>query len=126
MKFLSHIFTWWNDYTLGTRLFTAMNGKLVGEDEAGNRYFREKKGEKRWVVYNGEVEASRIPPDWHAWLHYTVDTPPSEQPLPRKAWEKDHLPNLTGSVAAYLPPGSLAEGGQRARATGDYEAWRPE
>lgn len=126
MKFLAHIFTWWNDYTLGTKLFTACKGELVGSDEQGNRYYRERKGARRWVVYNGEVEASRIPPDWHAWLHHTVDAPPTERPLPRKVWEKDHLPNLTGTPGAYLPPGSLAERGQRSRASGDYEAWRPE
>jgi NADH:ubiquinone oxidoreductase subunit len=43
-----------------------------------------------------------------------------------KPWEKEHLPNLTGTAAAYRPPGSLLGGGQRAPATGDYEAWQPE
>ena len=126
MSFLSHIFTWWNDYTLGTRLFTWRKGQLVGSDDQGNRYYRERKGDRRWVIYNGVVEASRVPPEWHAWLHRLADSPPSERPLPAKSWEKEHLPNLTGTVGAYFPPGSLNEGGRRARATGDYEAWQPE
>ncbi|MBW7835673.1 MAG: NADH:ubiquinone oxidoreductase subunit NDUFA12 [Sphingomonadales bacterium] len=126
MSFLSHIFTWWNDYTLGTRLFTWRKGQLVGADAEGNRYYRERKGDRRWVIYNGVVEASRVPPEWHAWLHRLVDSPPSERPLPAKSWEKEHVPNLTGTVGAYFPPGSLNEGGRRARATGDYEAWQPE
>lgn len=126
MSFLSHIFTWWNDYTLGTRLFTWRKGQLVGTDAQGNRYYRERNGERRWVIYNGAVEASRVPPEWHAWLHRLVDSPPSERPLPTKLWEKEHAPNLTGTVGAYFPPGSLNEGGRRARASGDYEAWQPE
>lgn len=126
MSFLSHIFTWWNDYTLGTRLFTWRKGQLVGTDAEGNRYYRERKGDRRWVIYNGVVEASRVPPEWHAWLHRLVDSPPSERPLPTKPWEKEHMPNLTGTAGAYFPPGSLNEGGRRARATGDYEAWQPE
>lgn len=126
LKFLSHIFTWWNDYTLGTKLFTWRKGELVGEDGQGNRYYRERGGKRRWVIYDGDVEASRIPPEWHLWLHYTSDAPPSEKPLARKEWEKPHQPNLTGTVQAYFPPGSLAAGGERSPATGDYEPWTPE
>jgi len=106
-------------------------GERVGEDPLGNAYFQEKKPApgrpaKRWVVYYGESEASRVPPEWHAWLHYTVDeVPSSENPL-RRQWQQEHQPNLTGTVAAYRPPGSLAVPGQRAAATGDYEAWTPE
>ena len=116
--------------TIGTRLFTWLRGELVGSDDQGNRYFQEKKpvaGRKtrRWVMYNGVAEASRVPPDWHGWLHYTFDKPPTVDPLPRKAWEKAHKPNLTGTLDAYRPPGALAEGGQRAPSTGDYEAWKP-
>lgn len=125
-KFLSHFFTWWNDCTLGTSLFTWRKGESVGTDDQGNRYYRERGGKRRWVIYDGAVEASRVPPEWHLWLHYTTDVPPSEQPLPRKTWEKDHAPNLTGTTQAYFPPGSLYSAGQRKSATGDYEAWTPD
>ncbi len=123
--FSSPLFTWWNSATFGTRFFTATKGIKVGEDEEGNIYYREKKGQRRWVIYNskkGEIEASRVSADWHGWLHYTIDTPPSELPLPRKNWERDHEKNHTGSDAAYLPAGMT---GKRAPSSGDYEAWRP-
>ena len=70
LTFLKEIFTWWNGQTLGTRLQTIFFGKLVGEDELGNKYYQNKKG-KRWVIYNGEVEASKIPNDWYSWMHHT-------------------------------------------------------
>lgn len=126
MSIFNHIFTWWSGYTVGTGLFTWRHGVGVGKDDQGNRYFRQKNGDRRWVLYNGEIEASRIPPEWHAWLHHMTDAPPTERPLPTKLWEKEHLPNLTGTAGAYFPPGSLNEGGTRRRATGDYEAWQPE
>ncbi len=126
MGVLRKIFTWWNGATIGTSLYTWRKGVRVGEDGEGNVYYRSKDGKKRWVIYNGEAEASRVPPEWHLWLHRTADTPPSEQPLPVKSWEKEHKPNLSGQPGAYFPPGSLHRSGQRARATGDYEAWRPE
>ena len=52
-------------------------------------------------------------------------TPAKETKRPVKPWQKEHLPNRTGTPEAYHPPGSEYEGGQRAKATGDYEPWRP-
>ena len=116
--------TWWNGQTLGTQLFTWRKGVKVGEDAEGNVFYRTKDDSRRWVVYNGEAEASRVSPDWHGWLHRTWDTPPSERPLPHKAWEKPHQENLTGTAAAYVPPGSIKRPDPMPRR--DYEAWQPE
>jgi NADH:ubiquinone oxidoreductase subunit len=124
--------------TIGTRLMTWFRGELVGRDQLGNRYYRNKsraplqKGggrfsrERRWVLYHGEAEASRVPPEWHAWLHHTVDDLPSEAGQPKYAWQKPHLANLSGTPDAYRPPGSLFRGGHRQPAAGDYEPWKPE
>lgn len=123
---LNQLLTWWNGQTFGTRVFTARKGRKVGEDEQGNQFYQTADGKRRWVVYNGYAEASRISPDWHGWLHHTFDEAPSQAPLPRKHWEKDHKPNLTGTGEAYHPPGSVVTPSRRPRVAGDYEAWRPE
>jgi len=78
------------------------------------------------VLYNGIVEASRVPSQWHGWLHHTVATPPQPGEEAVQPWQKEHLPNLTGTDLAYRPPGSILRGGQRAKASGDYEPWQPE
>ncbi|HYM30314.1 MAG TPA: NADH:ubiquinone oxidoreductase subunit NDUFA12 [Candidatus Cybelea sp.] len=110
--------------TIGTRLFTWLRGEKVGEDSFGNRYFREKSGGgRRWVLFKGEAEASKVPPEWHAWLHHTVDSLPTAHAA--RPWEREHVPNLTGTSMAYKPPGAVDHGGRRAAATGDYEAWKP-
>ena len=126
MSVLSQIFTWWNGQTIGTRVFTARKGERVGEDDEGNVFYQSEGGKRRWVIYLGEAEASRVSPDWHGWLHHTFDEPPKNGGLPRKAWEKDHKPNLTGTDEAYRPPGSVLTPASRPRAGGDYEAWQPE
>ena len=126
MSFLKRLLTWWNSQTIGTQIFTARNGQKVGEDSQGNIYYQTADSKRRWVIYNGEMQASRVSPDWHGWLHHTFDKPPTQEPLRRRAWEKDHRPNLTGTRFAYRPPGSLSRGGERAKATGDYEAWSPQ
>lgn len=125
------IFTWWNGSTLGTLFDIGRRAQLVGRDETGNRYYEERKPsfdgrKRRYVIYNGLAEASKVSADWHGWLHHTFEEPPTVSPLPRRVWEKDHKPNLTGTVYSYRPPGSLAAGGERPVLTGDYEAWRPD
>ncbi len=127
MSFLRMIFVWWRGATLGTVINTWMTGEPVGTDKYGNRYYQSKKG-RRWVLYNGTVEASRVPPDWHGWIHHTFKDPPTAaSSLPAaKSWEREHQPNLSGTPRAYHPQGSLAEEGTRPPATGDYQAWKPE
>lgn len=126
MSFLRMLFVWWRGATLGTLVNTWLRGRLVGTDAFGNRYYQNKDGSRRWVLYNGTVEASRVPSDWHGWLHHTFKQPPTVAPLVRRVWEKQSLPNLTGTPAAYRPAGSLAATGVRPPATGDYQAWKPE
>lgn len=125
MSFIRAIFVWWHGATLGTLVTTLFSGQKVGEDGYGNRYFQTRDGKRRWVLYKGTVEASRVPPDWHGWLHHTYEKPPTVEALPRKKWEAEHEPNLTGTLAAHRPQGSLWEEGARPAATGDYEAWQP-
>ena len=101
--FLLKFFTWWSGQTFGTQLWTWRFGELVGQDEQGNRYYRTKGRkidptlgfERRWVIYNGYAEASRVPPSWHGWLHHTVDVAPTEESYTPREWEKPHVPNPT-------------------------------
>lgn len=124
MNFLKSILTWWNGATINTRFYTWRKGALVGEDEAGNRFYESRDGKRRWVIFDGEAEASRVTPDWHGWLHHTYAEPPTKAPLAKKSWEKSHQENLTGTLAAYSPSGSLRQSSPADRS--DYEAWQPE
>ncbi len=131
MSILSEIFSWWGGNTWGTRWTIWKHGAFVGEDEFGNRYYVQRKGvgllgkPRRWVVYRDLAEASQVPPAWHGWLHYTVDTPPTEEDYEPKPWQKPHEMNHTGSAKAYRPSGSILTSAERPPATGDYVAWRP-
>ena len=121
---IKRIFTWWDGQSFGTQIWTARHGTKVGEDADGNIYYRNSDDTRRWVIYNGENEASRVSPEWHGWLHHTWEHPPTETQLVRKAWEKPHQENLTGTPAAYAPSGSIRKSEPVERS--DYEAWTPE
>ncbi|AKM09549.1 NADH:ubiquinone oxidoreductase subunit NDUFA12 [Croceicoccus naphthovorans] len=131
MSILAKIFTWWDGATIGTLLNSWRNGIEVGHDAQGNRYFKGKKPgaqgqERRWVIYNGANDASRVPAEWHGWLHGAFEDAPESNLPPPRIWEVDYTPNATGTAGAYRPAGALEKGGVRARATGDYEAWSPD
>lgn len=124
MKFLLSFLTWWNGQTLNTRFHTWRRGVKVGEDEQGNVYYQSRDGKRRWVIYDGEMQASRVPSEWHGWLHHTWDQPPTEAPLRHKPWEKPHVENPTGTALAHAPAGSIRRAAPVERR--DYEAWQPE
>ncbi len=114
------------------KVFTMFSrGKKIGTDQTGNVYYEAKarKGyhrPRRWVMYKGAPEATKVPPEWHGWLHHqTNDVPSEDAESYRRPWQKPHVPNMTGTTEAYRPPGHILSGGQREKATGDYEAWRP-
>lgn len=115
---------------LGTWIYTKLYGEHVGTDEAGNRYFRSKckkdcarvgrrGSQRRWVVYKGKAEPSKVAPKWHGWLHHMTDDLPSDD-APSYEWEAEHLPNLTGTLGAYHP--SQKASGRTDR----YQAWNYE
>ena len=121
---LLRVATWWNGATLNTLLYTWRKGVRVGEDEQGNVYYRTRDDSRRWVLFNGECEASRVSPDWHGWLHHTFREPPEGGKLPRRAWERPHEENPTGTALAHAPAGSIRRGVPLERR--DYEAWIPD
>ena len=89
------------------KLFCLFFANKVGVDDYGNTYYFKKNNspknnyrDRRFVIYNGVVEASKIPQEWNAWLHHmTNELPKSSSKKPK--WVKPHIPNLTGTPYAY-------------------------
>ena len=126
MGFFKNLFTWWEGATTGTRLAVGRGWDKVGTDVNGNVYYRSKKGDRRWVMYSGINDTSRIPPEWYAWMHKQIDDVPDKALPPAPKYLREPRPNLTGTEHAYRPSGALERGGQRQAASGDYEAWTPQ
>ncbi len=111
------------------RFISWVKGRKVGEDALGNRYFIERplfklpngKQRRRWVVYKGVGEGSKVSPQWHGWLHFTTDDVPREGQGPKYTWEKPPCSNLSGTTWAYLPPfHTIVRKGKDKR---HYKAW---
>ena len=80
---------------------------------------------KRWVIFKGEIEASRIPPHWHAWLHKMTDDPPINYKHTYN-WQKKHQSNKTGTSEAYYPSSHpLSKSSKNYKPKPDYESWKP-
>ena len=124
---LKYLFTWWNGNTVGTKLYTFLRGKKVGEDYLGNSYFESKNLESRWCIYRDQSEASRISPEWNSWLRYISNTVPTSDNITYE-WQKRFDGNTTGLGGAYKPSitneGSSKEDLENYQS--DYKAWKPE
>ena len=103
LTFIKEILTWWNHQTIGTRLYTIFFGKFVGTDDFGNKYYENKKRKKRWIIYNGEIEATKIPIEWYSWMHSIKNKIEETHELKKYNWQKNHSQNLSGSDRAYKP-----------------------
>ncbi len=116
--------------SLGTKIYTWLKGNLVGSDDLGNKYYCSCKDykdlkAKRWVIFNGEIEASNIPPHWHAWLHKSIDNPPLDYSHKYK-WQKNHKPNMTGTSEAYFPSSHpLSKNYDPEKKEEEYKSWTP-
>ena len=120
ISFIKQIFTWWHRQTVGTFIHTLFTGKLVGKDDFGNKYYSNSKG-KRWVIYKNRVESSKIPPEWHLWIHSHKNNKPIENPS-KFNWQKKYEENLTGTSKAYRPEGSLLS--DKKKNIKKYETWK--
>ncbi len=117
------------------RLNIYFNYKYIDEDQFGNRYYEAKivknidtNQKKRLVFYKGLNEPSKVPPKFHAWLHYLISTDDLQDTknLPRYKWQKERMPNATGTYFAKFPSGHISYGQKRNRVSSDYNAWQPE
>ena len=120
INFFKQIFTWWYKQTVGTFIYTLFTGKFVGNDQFGNKYYSNSKG-KRWVIYKNNIESSKIPPNWHLWIHHTTKNKPSNEEN-SFFWQKKHEENLTGTAKAYKPDGSLTK--DTKKNLKKYETWK--
>ena len=119
-SFSKIIFTWWNRQTIGTYIYTLLRGKFVGSDDFGNNYYSDSKG-RRWVIYKNRVESSKIPPEWHLWIHFLTQKKPSDN-VKKFEWQKTYEENLTGTSKAHNPEGSLRSKSKKNMKK--YEIWK--
>lgn len=94
--------------------------KLVATDKFGNRYYQQ--GKNRWIVYKGLSEPSKIPAQYYLWLHHSVDC--IERNEDQYHWQRDRVPNLTGTNGAYLPAGHMLKN-PFSEEHKNYKAWEP-
>ena len=114
---------------LGTKIYTLIYGNFVDSDEFGNKYYSNLKDfsdlkAKRWVIFKEEIEATKIPPHWHAWLHKSIDKPPLHYKH-KYGWQKQHKSNMTGTSDAYYPDSHPLSKLKTKTIKKDYETWKP-
>ena len=92
---------------------------LIGTDEQGNKYYENKNQintRQRYVIYSdtnakeGRVDGSRVPAEWHAWLHYMDHHNPTEDTTNKPIFKLPHQNTALSNQGAfpnYVPPGHI-------------------
>ncbi|MGI4776427.1 MAG: NADH-ubiquinone oxidoreductase subunit NDUFA12 family protein [Janthinobacterium lividum] len=107
------------------RFFINIFNTKMGCDQYGNKYYESNakahiKSRRRYILYNGICEPSKVPPMWHAWLHYMIDEVPKN--VMNHAWQRAYLPNLTGTKNSYSPQ---INNSLRNDKVSGYNSWQP-
>lgn len=90
------------------RIYLNFAGTKVGVDDYGNKYFELKRTDsfgrkKRYCLYNGKPEASKISPEWFPFMHYQIEASDVIKNRKQYKWQRNALPDLTLSEIKYLP-----------------------
>ncbi len=105
---------------IGTDLYTIFFGKYQGKDYFGNKYYQHKTKKKRWVIYKGFEEASKVPAKWDAWLRYVSQNTPESKNSKEKTNDSNHIPNTTGTKYTNTLYKEFEQRSKR------YSSWKPE
>ena len=90
--------------SIGTILYSIFNGKKVGEDNQGNKFYMHKKNKKkRWVLYKKHIEPTNLEVEWQIWLTETNKNKEIIINKPNFKWQKNKKANLTGTLNSYHP-----------------------
>ena len=117
LTFIKQIFVWWNQQTLGTRIYTFFFGKFKGKDDFGNKYYESKNG-RRWVIYKDEIDATKISNKWYSWMHFTKNKLENNHDFEKYSWQKPHQENTTGTNKSYHPNKKNNEENKK------YKSWK--
>ena len=90
--------------SIGTILYSLLNGKKVGEDNQGNKFYIHKKNKKkRWVLYKKQIDPTNLEVKWQIWLTETGKDMKKIKDNINFKWQKNKMPNLTGTIDSYHP-----------------------
>ena len=89
---------------IGTILYSLLNGKKVGQDSQGNKFFIHKKNrKKRWVLYKKKIDPTNLEVKWQIWLTEIDREKEIIINNPNFKWQKNKKANLTGTPNSYHP-----------------------
>ena len=93
--------------SIGTILYSLLNGKKIGEDNQGNKFYIHKKNKKkRWVLYKKKIDPTILEVEWQIWLTKTdtdKETILNKQSFKWQKSKKANFRRLRTNVTEFLP-----------------------
>ena len=112
---------------IGTILYSFLNGKKVGEDNQGNRFFIHKKNnKKRWVLYNKKIDPTNLEIKWQIWLTENDKNKDIIINDLNYKWQKNKKANLTGTFESYHPANHSEKEKMYSNEKNKNSVWKPD
>ncbi len=93
--------------SIGTILYSFFNGKKIGQDNQGNKFFIHKRNKKkRWVLYKKQIDPTNLEVKWQIWLTETGKDMKKTKDNINFKWQKNKKANPTGTLNSYHPGNS--------------------
>ena len=112
---------------IGTILYTLLNGKKVGQDLQGNKFYIHKKNKKKkWVLYSKQIDPTNLEVKWQVWL---TESNFSESIIFKNKnfkWQKNKKANQTGTANSYHPGNSSNKEKIDINKKNKSSVWRPD
>lgn len=111
------------------KLWIKLFAKFEGTDRFSNKFYsyldKSLGKERRYVIYKGYYEPSKVSPAWFSWLHYLSPNIPLDDELNYEWQTHSSRLNLTGTSEKYQPEG-IKNPTEFAEKIKIYQAWVPD
>ena len=112
---------------IGTILYSLLNGKKIGEDNQGNKFYIHKKNnKKKWVLYKKQIDPTNLEIEWHIGLTTTTKDKEIVINKPSFKWQKNKKSNLTGTIDSYHPANKTNKKKMYINKKNKNSVWKPD
>ena len=112
---------------IGTILYSLLNGKEIGRDQEGNKFYIHKKNKKkRWVLYKKKIDPTSLEVEWQTWLTETIFNEEKIRNDTNFKWQKSKKGNATGTADSYHPAKFSSKEEINIKKSNKDSIWKPD
>ena len=110
-----------------TLIYSIFNGKRIGVDNNGNKFYVHKKNKnKKWVLYKKNIDPTILDIKWQIWLTTKNFNEKQLDSFKIYNWQKKKKANATGTKSSYHPGKHNEDKILNSKFNDKSQIWEPE